>query len=157
VRRGRGRRWGGNNGEPEHGEAWAAVGRGRRWGGVSGLPERGAGGGRGGGEAQGEAKGEGKEKEEESRPRGRYSHFLCRVPAIRHSAKFFLKFKNKLCRVLDVQHSAKFCSAYFAECQRAGTRQRRLCRVLDVQHSAKYTLFFLFLATKLFVVCSYTI
>jgi hypothetical protein len=62
------------------------VGAGR---GAGGLPELGAGGGRGGGEAEGEEKGEGKEKEEESRPRGRLSHFLCRVPAIRHSTKIF--------------------------------------------------------------------
>jgi hypothetical protein len=118
------------------------VGRGRRWGGAGGLPERGAGCGRGSGEAEGEAKGEGKEKEEESRPRGRLSHFLCRVSAIRHSAKIFLKFKNKLCRVPDHGHSAK-AALPSARCTALGkVLFFILCQVSKGSHSAKYTLFF---------------
>jgi hypothetical protein len=78
------------------------------------------------------AKREGKEKREEGRGR-RYTYLLCRVPAIWHSTKIFLKFKNKLCRVPDRGHSAKICSRVFAECQCTGTRQRCFCRVLAVQ------------------------
>jgi hypothetical protein len=143
---GRGRRRGG--------EARAAVrhGRGRRWGGAGGLPERGAGCGRGSGEAEGEAKGEGKEKEEESRPRGRLSHFLCRVPAIRHSAKIFLKFKNKLCRVPDHGHSAK-AALPSARCTALGkVLFFILCRVSKGRHSAKYNLFFFIFGNQTFCV-----
>jgi hypothetical protein len=69
------------------GGAWAGLPeRGRRWGGAGSLPERGS-----GVAAVRQKKEEEKEKEEESRPRGRLSHFLCRVPAIRHSAKIFFK------------------------------------------------------------------
>jgi hypothetical protein len=95
------------------GGAWAGLPeRGRRWGGAGSLPERGS-----GVAAVRQKKEEEKEKEEESRPHGRLSHFLCRVPAIRHSAKaalpsarctalgkvlFFI-----LCRVSKGRHSAK--------------------------------------------------
>jgi hypothetical protein len=85
-------------------------------------------------------KGEGKEKEEESRPRGRFSHFLCRMPAIRHSTKIFLKFKNKLCRVPDHRHSAK-AALPSARCTALGKDLFcRLCRVSKDRHSAKAVL-----------------
>jgi hypothetical protein len=51
----------------------------------------------------------------------------------------------------------------FAECLLSGNRQRLdlgflkiLCRVSKRGHSVKYIFIFLILATKLFVVCSYT-
>jgi hypothetical protein len=68
------------------------------WGCADGeaAPERGAGGGRGGGdEKEISAKEEEKERKGEVRRElrvGCFSHLLCRVPAIRHSAKIFLKF-----------------------------------------------------------------
>jgi hypothetical protein len=74
-----------------------------------------------------EVKGE-KERRE---PVGRFSYLLCRVPAIRHSAKIFLKFKNKLCRVPDLGHSVK-TSLPSASC--TGTRQRSILQSLPSAH-----------------------
>jgi hypothetical protein len=140
--------------------------------GVDGEP--GAWGGRRSGDGM-EEKREGRKwkerrKGQERRGPRRQFTYLCRVPTIRHSAKIFLNLKIN-----------------FAECRIASTRQRYLCWVLAVQalskdlfyslcrvptarHSAKLSLpsaswtalgkvyfIFLFLATKLFVVCSYTI
>jgi hypothetical protein len=136
------------------------------WGCADGEPERGAGGGgaapaasrsvgraagvaavrRRKGEKERRRKGEGRR---ESDARGRFSHLLCRVPDLGHSTKASLQ--SASCRALgkDVFY--------------------RLCRVPTDRHSAKPPLpsanwtaldkvyfIFLFLATKLFVVCSYT-
>jgi hypothetical protein len=106
--------------------------------------ERGAGGGRGrrwerrraGRVEEKEVKGE-KERRE---PVGRLSYLLCRVPAIRHSAKIFLKFKNKLCRVPDLGHLAK-TPLPSASCR--ALRKNvfyRLCRVPTDRHSTKPSL-----------------
>jgi hypothetical protein len=99
----------------------------------------------------------------------RYVDALCRVPVIWHSAKIFFIFKisfaecqigdtqqRLLCRVSTRWHSAKTNLHFFAECRPGGTRQRILCRVSTSWHSAKYICIFFVLATKLFVVCSYT-
>jgi hypothetical protein len=145
---GRGRRWARRRGAA----VGATTGRDRRWACRAGGREA-------------SVKGE-KERRE---PVGRLSHFLCRVPAIRHSANNFLKFKNKLCRVPDLGHSAKM-PLPSASCRALGKYVLyRLCRVPTDRHSAKPSLpsanwttlgkvyfIFLFLATKLFVVCSYT-
>jgi hypothetical protein len=68
-----------------------------------------------------------KEGEERIEPLRWFNYLLCRVPAIRHSAKIFLKFKNKLCRVPDCGHSAK-TSLPSASC--TGTRQRSVLQSL---------------------------
>jgi hypothetical protein len=105
--------------------AVAGGGRGRRW-------ER----RRAGRVEEKEVKGE-KERRE---PVGRLSYLLCRVPAIRHSAKIFLKFKNKLCRVPDLGHSAK-TPLPSASCRALGKDVfYRLCRVPTDRHSAKSSL-----------------
>jgi hypothetical protein len=47
-------------------------------------------------------------------------------------------------------------SLLFAECQISGTRQRESLPSVFCGHSAKHIFIFFILATKLFVVCSYT-
>jgi hypothetical protein len=47
-------------------------------------------------------------------------------------------------------------SRFFAECHIAGTRQREFLPSVFCGHSAKHICIFFILATKLFVVCSYT-
>jgi hypothetical protein len=170
----------------EHGEAgWWWVqrwpGAGRRGGGGNGRGEAcSGGGGCGRGEARrrrrvrpdGEAvavsvvseseRGEGEAAD------GKVS-LLCRVPAISHSAKIFLKFKNILCRVPTIRHLAK---SSLPSVPRATLRKDYfpiLCRVPPSSHSTtnslpsaffghstKYIFIFFIFPTKLFVVCSYT-
>jgi hypothetical protein len=60
---------------------------------------------------------------------GKLFSLLCRVPAMWHSAKIFLKLKYLLCRVPRIW--------LFAECQQIGTRQRLRCRVSTDRHSIK--------------------
>jgi hypothetical protein len=73
---------------------------------------------------QREVKGKGEERTELV---GRFTYLLCRVPAIRHSAKIFLKFKNKLCRVPDRGHSTK---TSLPSASYTGTRQRSVLQSL---------------------------
>ena len=47
---------------------------------------------------------------------------LCRVPAVRHSAKFFLNFFAE-CPRSGTRQRFKFFFNFFAECPRSGTRQ----------------------------------
>jgi hypothetical protein len=93
--------------------AWGVagrVGRSRRWlaGRVGAGGSRASMASRAGGREERRKKLKGEKKGEERRgPRRRFTYLLCRVPAIRHSAKIFFKFKNKLCRVLAVQALGK--------------------------------------------------
>jgi hypothetical protein len=168
---GAGRRGGCGNGRGEAGRWWA-----RRWPGAG----RRGGSGNGRGEAcrrrrvrpDGEAAAVSVVSESEigegEAADGKVS-LLCRVPAIPHSAKIFLKFKNILCRVPTIRHSAKSSLPSVA----LGTLGKDyfliLCRVppsshsaknslpsVFCGHSAKYIFIFFIFPTKLFVVCSYT-
>jgi hypothetical protein len=89
-----------------------------------------------------------------------YVRVLCRVPVIRHSAKFFLILKYALssarslalgkavfaeCPLGDTRQRL---SLFFVECHPADTRQSLLCRVSTSWHSAKYICIFLFSQPK---------
>jgi hypothetical protein len=114
---------------------------------------------RGAGAAAGEvSRGEVTESERRGRRRKEkagqpFIYLLCRVPTIWHSAKIFFNFKimfaecqiagtrqRRLCRVSTDRYSTKICSSFFAECQGDGTRQSLLCRVSTGWHSTKLSL-----------------
>jgi hypothetical protein len=122
------------------------------------------------------------EEEGERIPGGRYIFNLYRVTVIWHSAKFFLILKYSLpsarsqaldedifaeCQLTDtrqrcvldslpsvhIRHSVK---TLFVECHIVGTRQRMSLPSAFCGHSANHIFICFILATKLFVVGSYT-
>jgi hypothetical protein len=106
---GAGRRGGCDNGRGEAGRwwAWRWPGAGRRGGSGNGRGEacrrRRV---RPNGEAAAVSVVSESERGEGEAADGKVS-LLCRVPAIRHSTKIFLKYKIILCRVSTIRHSAK--------------------------------------------------
>jgi hypothetical protein len=109
------------------------------------------------------------EERKKKNPAAKYILLLCRVPAIWHSAKIFFIFKISFaecqigdtrqrlhCRVSDRWHSAKYTLHFFAECLPGRHSAKNTLPSVTIWHSAKYICIFLVLATKLFVVFSYT-
>jgi hypothetical protein len=93
---------------------------------------------------------------------GPHSAKTC-LPSVQHSAKKALG-KGPSATVLKLT-AVSLCReprtgtrqrGFFVECQILGTRQRRLCRVSSIDTRQNIFLFFYILATKLFVLCSYT-